>query len=84
MKQSIILLVLFFCHWLADYAPLSRPYMLEAKRFGKPLMPVFEHAGTHMLLMLACMFFFTDKPSLIVSLAIFQLITHFSSKASIS
>lgn len=77
MKQSIILLVLFFCHWLADYTPLSRPYMLEAKRFGKPLTPIFEHAGTHMLLMLACMFFFTDNSGLIVSLALFQLITHF-------
>lgn len=55
----ILLITLFFCHYLADFTPLSRPFMLEAKRFGKPLGPILQHAFVHgavmwMPLIIAC------------------------------
>lgn len=46
-----LLVLLFVCHWLADYTHLSRPYMLAAKRIGKPLSPIFHHALMHAFLM---------------------------------
>ena len=51
MQQTTILIGLFICHWLADYTHLSTAWMLNAKRFGKPLYPIFCHALTHALLM---------------------------------
>lgn len=47
----ILLILLLFCHWLADYTHLSTNWMLSAKRLGKPLFPIFCHALTHALLM---------------------------------
>lgn len=45
------LIGLFFCHFLADYTHLSTKWMLDAKRFGKPLFPIFIHASVHAMLM---------------------------------
>lgn len=50
--QTGILIGLFICHWLADYTPLSNSWMLDAKRFGRPLYPIFTHAFIHSVLML--------------------------------
>jgi len=75
--QTKILIALFICHWLADYTYLSTPYMIKAKRFGKPLFPIFIHALVHAILMsiaLVCFIGITEK---LVYLALFQLITHF-------
>ena len=47
----IILIVLFFCHWLADFTHLSTNRMLKAKRFGTPLFPILAHAAAHAGLM---------------------------------
>lgn len=49
--SSILLLALFFCHFLADYTHLSTNKMLAAKRLGTPLWPIFQHAFVHALLM---------------------------------
>ncbi|MCX6185983.1 MAG: hypothetical protein NTU43_03160, partial [Bacteroidetes bacterium] len=49
--QTQILIGLFICHWLADYTLLSTAWMLNAKRFGKPLFPIFIHAAMHTMLM---------------------------------
>lgn len=71
-----ILIGLFFCHFLADYTHLSTSWMLNAKRLGKPLFPIFIHALVHTLLMglfLLCM-----GSSNIVTLMLIQLFTHFS------
>jgi len=51
MSTIILLLALFFCHFLADYTHLSTAWMLNAKRFGKPLFPIFCHALIHAFLM---------------------------------
>lgn len=44
--------VLMTCHWIGDYTVLSRPEMLAAKKFGKPLGPIADHALMHFTLML--------------------------------
>ena len=45
----LLLILLFFSHFLCDFTPLSTPIMLNAKRVGSPLGPIFEHACVHML-----------------------------------
>lgn len=47
----ILLLSLFFCHFLADFTHLSTNWMLKAKRFGSPLLPILAHAFVHATLM---------------------------------
>ena len=49
--QTETLIILFACHWLADYTHLSTAWMLNAKRLGKPLLPIFAHALVHASLM---------------------------------
>ena len=43
--------ILLFCHFLADYSHLTRPWMLAAKAKGTPVWPIFLHACVHTLLM---------------------------------
>lgn len=50
--------------------------MLNAKRFGKPLFPIFVHAGVHAVLVAVVLFFYCEVPLLLV-LAGFEWITHF-------
>ena len=56
----ILFIVLNFCHFLADYTPLSTKEMLAAKRFGKPIAPIFIHALTHTALMGVAILIFTN------------------------
>lgn len=59
MNQALILTsLLLFCHYLADYTALSMPEMLAAKRLGKPLNPIADHAYIHTVLMMLVMWFF--------------------------
>lgn len=82
---TTILIALFFCHYLADYTYLSTAWMLNAKRFGKPLFPIFIHALTHATLMLIAIWIFNSiklnywSGILLkeIYLFLFQLITHF-------
>lgn len=46
-----LLIILFACHFLADYTHLSTNWMLAAKRIGTPTFPIFCHALVHTLLM---------------------------------
>jgi len=55
MEIAIILIVLNLCHFLADYTHLSNSWMLNAKRLGSPLFPIFCHALVHGLLMALCL-----------------------------
>ena len=76
--QTQILIGLFICHFLADYTHLSTAWMLNAKRLGKPLYPIFTHAFIHaslMLVLLALVFGFSGLK--LAALFGFQLITHF-------
>lgn len=77
-KELFILFGLFFCHFLADYTHLSTSWMLDAKRLGKPLYPIFTHAFIHaslMLVLLALVFGLSGFK--LAALFIFQLFTHF-------
>lgn len=71
-----MLLALFFCHFLADYTWLSRPSMLAAKRFGRPITPITEHAAVHGLLMLFALYAFGVRGWQCAGLATFQVVTH--------
>ncbi len=73
--QTLILIGLFFCHLLADYTHLSTTWMLNAKKIGKPFIPIMVHAMVHALLMgifLSCF-----GISNVIWLMGFQFITHF-------
>lgn len=85
----ILLIALNICHWLADYTHLSTKWMLDAKRTGTPLYPIFCHACMHGILMFFVLIgtlFFKEEKSisdlpydilLVVKLTIFQVTTHF-------
>lgn len=73
-----LLLGLFFCHFLADFTPLSSPWMLRAKENGAPLFPIFIHASVHGVLMLALLLlFFSYEISAIVIVIGLQVLSHF-------
>jgi hypothetical protein len=72
----LLLTLLLVCHFMADFTPLSTGWMLKAKQFGKPLLPILVHASVHAVLMLTVLLFFTD-PVKAIQLAMIQLIAHF-------
>ena len=76
MTQTTILIGLFICHFLADYTHLSTAWMLNAKRLGTPLFPIFIHAFVHMFIMGAFLSIIGLKDELYYLMP-FQLITHF-------
>lgn len=72
------LLILFFCHFLAEFTYLSNKWMIEAKRLGTPNLPILAHAGVHSTLMgLSLLFLGVDFYKIII-VFVLQLITHFS------
>lgn len=77
MNQTALLIGLFFCHFLADYTHLSTAWMLNAKRFGKPLFPIFIHALVHGSLMFWFIFFYIKSIKFAADGYLFQCITHF-------
>jgi len=78
-KQALIILILFqLTHWLADYTNLSTKWMLDAKRLGKPLIPIFTHAIIHAILVgFVLIPLSVVNPVLWMKLMGFQLISHF-------
>lgn len=75
--MEIILICLFVCHWLCDYTPLSTKWMLDAKRIGTPLYPIFVHAFIHASFMLVTLSLFGASGLKLAILFLFQLFTHF-------
>lgn len=76
--KTTILLLLFGCHWLADYTHLSTSYMLNAKRLGRPILPIISHAGVHGILMgIVLGFFLPMNEPLYWNLLSLQVISHF-------
>lgn len=69
------LTILFICHYIADYTPLSTSWMLNAKRFGTPLFPILIHALVHASLMGLVLYIIGANNY--VQLFCIQLITHF-------
>lgn len=74
--MMLLLVLLFVCHFLSDFSPLSTDWMLRAKSKGWPLFPIFVHAGIHASLMFTVLFFFVPF-TLAWQLAFFQWFTHF-------
>jgi hypothetical protein len=77
MTSQLLLIGLFFCHFIADFTWLSTTWMLNAKSLGKPLLPIFAHAAVHATLMGLLLLFGNLTLALWVNLVIFQLLTHF-------
>ncbi len=77
MTQTTMLIFLFICHWLADYTPLSRPFMLKAKMLGTPWYPIFLHAYAHGLLMSIPLYFAVGFNHNLLGMVCFQIITHY-------
>ncbi|MEO8761862.1 MAG: DUF3307 domain-containing protein [Bacteroidia bacterium] len=77
MNNSILLISLFFCHFLADYTHLSTNWMISAKGLGRPLFPIIAHASVHALLMGITLTLFGIRGNILWQLIVFQLVTHF-------
>ncbi len=75
-RTLIALIALNVCHWAADFTHLSTDWMLNAKRYGKPLYPIFIHALVHALLFFTTVWILYDMDKAIFAGG-FQLITHF-------
>ena len=71
-----LLLTLFFCHWLADYTPLSDARMLAAKRFGRPFTPILVHGMMHGTLMAIALLVFGVEAERVVWLYLLQCWSH--------
>lgn len=70
-----LLVFLLICHYLADFTHMSTPWMLAAKRYGKPLLPIAAHGFMHAWLMAGIILIFTDFQKAIYAF-LFELITH--------
>lgn len=88
VPQLLLGISLFFCHFIADFTPLSTAWMLKAKRFGTPLFPIFCHALVHATLMAFVIELymlytrigynaFELKFTIVDALFLFQLLSHF-------
>src|SRR5262245_16684951 len=77
MTALILLLVWTACHSVADFPPLNNKWMLDAKSVGRPLLPIFAHAGVHTVLYFLTGWAVADLRAGLVAAAI-QLPTHFA------
>ena len=73
----LLLILLNIAHFLGDYTHLSTAEMLQAKRIGSPLFPIFLHAITHTVLFGIVLWYFTDTITRFICLGI-ELISHFA------
>lgn len=79
MESTILLIALFFCHFLADFTHLSTKWMLDAKRLGIGVIPIIAHASVHGLLMGIVLLFYVDvKTPLYWNLVLYQILIHFA------
>jgi hypothetical protein len=72
----LVLLGLFFAHFLADFSHLALPFQ-AAKKFGKPLQPILHHALWHGFLMLPFVVYASPNPTMWGLLFGFEVGTHF-------
>lgn len=77
MNSYLLLILLFVCHWLADFSWLSTKWMLDAKAKGSPWYPILVHSFVHGTLM-GIVLLFCLYPNIIISyLILFQVGSHF-------
>lgn len=69
---------LLFGHWLADFTHLSQPYMLAAKKFGRPLTPIFHHALVHAILVMLILICHAADPYRTLLACLMMLVSHFT------
>jgi Protein of unknown function (DUF3307) len=77
MNSIAFLCSLFLAHYFANYTHLSTPYMLNAKKIGTPLLPIFLHAAVHAVLMALITACFGFSFSIVCKVFLIELITHF-------
>lgn len=76
LTAFIALIVLNVCHWAADFTHLSTDWMLNAKKYGKPLYPIFIHALVHAILFFVSVWCLYDLDKAIFA-GILQWTSHF-------
>lgn len=76
--QAILLIGLFFCHFLGDFVFSSDIRLIKAKQAGRPYLPIFIHASLHAVLMGSVLYFFMGNTMQWALLWIFQLVSHFT------
>ena len=67
---------LLLAHWTADWTPLSRPWMLAAKKHGTPILPIAAHAAMHAVLMACVLIAFGVGALAIIIASLMQFLTH--------
>lgn len=72
----LLLISLCFCHFLADWTPLSTSWMLRAKSIGKPIFPIFIHGLVHACLMTIALFIFGYNSICLINCFLIQLLSH--------
>lgn len=73
-----VFIALLIGHWLGDYTHLATPWMLQAKRLGTPIEPIFVHALMHSVLTGLVLVIYTEPFKIILLGIALQLITHFA------
>ena len=77
MINFLLLIGLLFLHFVADFTKLSTPNMLSAKRFGTPLLPIFQHGLIHASLMTTYLLIFTQNIQFLGMMFLLECMTHF-------
>ncbi len=72
----ILAILLNICHFFGDFTPLSTPWMLEAKKTGRPLIPILAHALIHAILHFFIVIFWTMDFNIAICVFTIQLLTH--------
>lgn len=70
-----LLIILLVCHFVGDFTHCSRPWMLAAKKMGRPVGPIAAHALVHAVLMCAACLALVGIEAAIMALII-QFLTH--------
>lgn len=73
-----LLAVLIVMHVVSDFTCLTTPTMIAAKKHGKPLFPIFQHALINGVLKTWVFFVFTSlSPLFLITLFLLETLTHF-------
>jgi len=77
--MMLLLILLNIAHYLGDYTHLSTKSMLEAKRKGSPLIPIWCHAMMHTFLFALILWAYnSDSKYWTIQLCLsIELISHF-------
>jgi hypothetical protein len=78
MSIHLLLLALFFCHFLGDFVLFTgNDRLLAAKSRGTPTGPILDHATIHGLLVMVTLMMFGVDTKISAILGIYQLVAHF-------